>query len=180
MKLAVQVGRVVEPRLPARPAICSHAAAPRGLHRFNRSTYSRDCRHVPTLQVLTDLTGFAGEPPVTPGPFLTDYVAGLFRALDAADALDKLIAAGVPASQVNNVADLVDNEHVRAHNDLVSLINHLGQTVTLPGVVRRFHHSPDAPRWLGEELGASNEYVFRTLLGLSADEVAQLHRDGVI
>jgi len=157
---------------------------------------TRDGRYVVILPVQPDqyaaLVRLIGEPALSDQKFTTAHrrtqhigefeaiVSHCVGSLDAADALHKLIAAGVPASQVNNVADLVDNEHVRARNDLVSLTNHLGQTVMLPGVVPRFCRSPNAPRWLGEELGASNEYVYHTLLGLSADDVSQLHRDGVI
>jgi len=157
---------------------------------------TRDGRYVIILPVQPDqyaaLVQLVGDPALSDEKFATAFrrtqhrgefeaiVGRWIGALDAADALEKLITAGVPASQVNNVADLVDNEHVRTRNDLVSLTNHLGQAVMLPGVVPRFHRSADAPRWLGEKLGASNEYVFRTLLGLSADEVVPLHREGVI
>jgi formyl-CoA transferase len=242
---------------------------------------------------LSALTGFAGEPPVTPGPFISDYVAGLFGAVgalaalrrrdapggtglgdwvdcslaesalritgaelaewslggtarerddtppyrtrdgrwltlivvqqhqqhalaeatneprladprftgpdrrrhrqefamlvqewvgahDASDAVQLLADAGVPVSLVNTVADLAADPHIAARHAIVGVPNANGDEVQMPAVFPRVVGAGDAVRWAGEPLGASNEHVFRNVLGLDEGTYHALRERGVI
>jgi crotonobetainyl-CoA:carnitine CoA-transferase CaiB-like acyl-CoA transferase len=99
---------------------------------------------------------------------------------EAEELMSRLIDAGVPASQVNTVADLAQHPHVQARGDIATLTNADGQLVALPGVVPRLCGAPGQVRWLGEPLGASNDYVYRELLGLSVPALDRLRADGVV
>jgi formyl-CoA transferase len=53
-------------------------------------------------------------------------------------------------------------------------------TVLHPGVVPQIVEAPGGVRWPGADIGAHNEEVFRGVLGLTTDEIAELREKGVI
>ena len=50
----------------------------------------------------------------------------------------------------------------------------------MPDVVPRLSETPGDIRWLGEELGAQNEEIYKGLLELSSAEIEELRISGVI
>jgi formyl-CoA transferase len=98
---------------------------------------------------------------------------------DRADLLADLNAASVPVGPVNSIADLCADPHVRERN-LVTLPDHLGEPITMQGVVPRLARKPGGVRWAGEPLGASNDEVFRGLLHLPDEQLAALAAKKII
>jgi crotonobetainyl-CoA:carnitine CoA-transferase CaiB-like acyl-CoA transferase len=103
-----------------------------------------------------------------------------FATRTQADALVELAHRNLPHSPVNSVADLVIDPHLRARGDIIEVDDENGNPVTMQGIVPTLVNEPGEVRWLGERLGASNADVYEELLGLSPDESAELHTDGVI
>ena len=110
---------------------------------------------------------------------LDEIVSAWTRLRDRDSIANMLTQAGIAAAPSRDADDLFHDVHLQARGAFVE-VDH-------PEVgPRRF---PGAP-WLmsgpGVEprcaplLGEHNDYVFRQLLGLSEDEVARLHRDGVV
>jgi formyl-CoA transferase len=54
------------------------------------------------------------------------------------------------------------------------------EKVLFPGVVPRLEQMPGRVSWLGPELGEHTAEVLTGLLGMSEDEVNELHEQGVI
>jgi crotonobetainyl-CoA:carnitine CoA-transferase CaiB-like acyl-CoA transferase len=52
--------------------------------------------------------------------------------------------------------------------------------LAVPDVIPRLSQTPGQIHWLGEGLGAQNDEVFGSVLGLSNAEIARLREDGVI
>jgi crotonobetainyl-CoA:carnitine CoA-transferase CaiB-like acyl-CoA transferase len=111
---------------------------------------------------------------------LTALIGKWVQRQSARDVLDMLVAADVPASLVNNVADLGADPHVAEREDLITIENARQQAVTMPGVFPRIVGQDTPVRWAGQELGASNESVYLDLLGLSRDAYDALRTNGVI
>jgi crotonobetainyl-CoA:carnitine CoA-transferase CaiB-like acyl-CoA transferase len=107
---------------------------------------------------------------------LRRWVAGQ----DAAPLLAALAAADVPASLVNSVADIAVDPHVQAQDAVVAVTNSRGQEMLVPAVTPRLVERPGGIRWTGEPLGASNDAVYRGLLGVDPDQLGDLRRRGVI
>jgi formyl-CoA transferase len=100
--------------------------------------------------------------------------------LDLAGALEALVGAGVPASPVNSVADLVADPHVVARGAVQRVANARGDTVEMPAPVPRFDAQVAGPSTPAEELGASNEEVWLGLAGLDRARYDDLVRRRVI
>lgn len=97
----------------------------------------------------------------------------------AAVVVERLVAAAVPASTIYTVADMFADPHYRARG-LFESVEAAGRALVLPAMLPRLAESPGATDWAGPELGAHNVEVYCAELGLTADELGQLRRRGVI
>ena len=102
------------------------------------------------------------------------------RGRDAA--CDALRAAGVPAAPVRELAEVVADDHLRTREALVPVHQPgLGDTpVPVPRSPLRFRGSDLPPLRPAPLLGADDDEVYADWLGLGADELAALRREGVV
>jgi formyl-CoA transferase len=87
--------------------------------------------------------------------------------------------AEVPAGRIYSIADIVADAQFQARGMLEQHALTDGTPIKLPAVVPRFSATPGGTRWLGPELGAHNREVLHEL-GLDAEQIAMLGKDGVI
>jgi crotonobetainyl-CoA:carnitine CoA-transferase CaiB-like acyl-CoA transferase len=97
---------------------------------------------------------------------------------------DELIAmletAEVPAGPIYSAADIVNDPHYQARGMFEEVELAPGDTVKLPTFVPKLSETPGGTQWIGPALGAHNQEVYGALLGLSAEEMADLQAAGVI
>ena len=106
-------------------------------------------------------------------------IGGWTRRLAAAEVVDRLVAVAVPASTIYTVADMFADPHYRARG-LFEQVEAAGRQLALPAMLPRLSASPGRTDWAGPELGAHNLEIFCGELGLAAEELAELHRRGVV
>jgi crotonobetainyl-CoA:carnitine CoA-transferase CaiB-like acyl-CoA transferase len=100
---------------------------------------------------------------------------------DAADADRVLNEAGVVCGPVYSVADIFADPHYQAREMLVSMRDELLGELVMPGVVPKLSKTPGELRHPGSwQLGAHNEEVYGSLLGLDGAQLADLAAAGVI
>jgi formyl-CoA transferase len=114
----------------------------------------------------------------------TDEVNGLVHEWIAArdrEAVEATFREGdVVHSFVNDVADVVADEHVQARGSLTRVPDEqLGETL-LADVVPRLSETPGEITHLGPEKGRHNDAVYREELGYSEERLAELAGEGVI
>ncbi len=111
---------------------------------------------------------------------LDGHMEAWTRQHPAPEIVDILQAAGVPAGIVQSGKDLTNDPHLQArgfvagvpHPEMTRAVFYPGLTISLtktPGHLRR------APQW-----AEHNDYAYRELLGLTAEEVASLQQEGVL
>jgi benzylsuccinate CoA-transferase BbsF subunit len=93
---------------------------------------------------------------------------------------DMMQKAGVAAMPSFSNEEIVHDPHFK-HRSISTTVEHpvMGEQVVF-GVPWRFSKTPVKVRKASPIMGESNDYVFGELLGLSADEIAQLIEDKVI
>ena len=91
-----------------------------------------------------------------------------------------LDAAGVPASPINNIAQVFADPHVVARQMVRDLGQANGQTVRMIANPIRMSRTPPSYRRPPPTLGQHNTEVFREVLGLTEQECADLMRDGAV
>ncbi len=90
--------------------------------------------------------------------------------------------AGVPAGPVYSIADIAADPQFQARGMIADIPDPRmpeGRAI-MPGIVPTLTATPGAITRPGARLGADNDTVFRDLLGVGDDEMAQLRADGVI
>jgi benzylsuccinate CoA-transferase BbsF subunit len=92
---------------------------------------------------------------------------------------DRLQIAGVAATPVLNVADLLSDPHFRARKTFVEVEHPLGFRETIYGAYVKMSRSEPRIR-PGPAIGQDDDHVFRDLLGLSEARYQQLRDDEVI
>ena len=97
------------------------------------------------------------------------------------DVVEKMLAAGVPASPINTLDRLVVDPHIAVAREMFVDVEHpkAGRT-KLTGAHIKLSATPPRVCVPAPQLGEHNEVVFGGLLGLSADRLAQLRSEGVI
>ena len=95
-------------------------------------------------------------------------------------ALERLIAHRVVAGKVNDAEDLFRDPHVAARGAIQSIEDPELGRLRVPAPVPKLSATPGQIRWAGRAPGADNDRVFREVLGMSADELAALSREGII
>jgi crotonobetainyl-CoA:carnitine CoA-transferase CaiB-like acyl-CoA transferase len=108
-------------------------------------------------------------------------VARWAAAHDAAE-IDKVLNdTGVVCGRVYSVADIFEDPQYRARDMLVEHQDDEVGTFLGPGVVPKFSDTPGRIRWSGPwMLGAHNREVYGNLLGLSANDIDLLRREGIV
>ncbi|MBQ0924559.1 CaiB/BaiF CoA transferase family protein [Saccharopolyspora endophytica] len=111
---------------------------------------------------------------------LDELIAAWTRGFDAADVLDKLHEAGVPAGRVYTAADMTADPHFAARQAIVRLMHpELGE-FPMQNVVPRLSDTPGEVRSLGPELGEHNAEIYGQLLGADEEQLARWRSDNVI
>ena len=107
-------------------------------------------------------------------------VAAWTSSLPAHEVEERCVAADVPVATAYTAADIFADPHMAARGDLVTVddpvVGPLRQQAPYP---RRVGEPVEAPSG-APRLGEHTDDVLRDLLGLSADEIARLHDDGVV
>jgi len=111
---------------------------------------------------------------------LDEIISACTREWDAREAADLLQEAGVAASPVLSVPEVLADPHLRERGFFETVAHPEAGVWDMDGPVWRLSLTPAHIRLNGPCFGEHNDYVLRHLLGLSAEEVAALERDGVI
>ena len=106
---------------------------------------------------------------------IQDWCAG--QTIDAA--LATLKAADVPVSKIYSVRDMLADPQFLARQMFEQHAFADGTPIKLPAITPKLSVTPGATKWLGPQLGQHTDDVLQTL-GYSAEQIADLHRDGVV
>jgi len=115
--------------------------------------------------------------------FLTDcdvHLGAWARARPYAELVADLVAAGAVHGPVYDVADIVADPHYLARGDVIEVPDDDLGTIRMQGVVPKFPGRDHKVKHAGRRRGANNAEVYRELLGLGADDLARLEKEGVI
>ena len=90
-----------------------------------------------------------------------------------AEALDILEVASVPASGINSVAEVFEDEQLQARGAIEHHPLQSGLDLFVPSAVPKLSKTPGETRWLGPQLGAHNAEILEDL-GLDADMIKKV------
>jgi crotonobetainyl-CoA:carnitine CoA-transferase CaiB-like acyl-CoA transferase len=92
----------------------------------------------------------------------------------------KLDSGGLAYAHVLNIADQFEDPHYKARNTIATVDHPVIGPLRMPGVVPRLSDGPPAPIRPAPALGSGNDAIFRCLLGMTGERMAELKSSGVI
>ena len=123
---------------------------------------------------LTDALGRLGRLRADDPVRLKEELAKLIGALAADEAVRVLRQAGLAASVVNSVADLVREPHVWSRGDLVRSADGPAGEVIMQGIAPILSRTPGRLTGWSRRPGSDNEAVLGALLGYSPERVREV------
>jgi len=82
---------------------------------------------------------------------------------------------------IYTIADVAADPHFKARNMIRREKDDFFGEIAVPGIVPIFSETEGDIGWLGSPTpGSHNEEVYNGVLGISADELAELAKDGII
>jgi len=112
-------------------------------------------------------------------PEIDAAIAAWMTGMTAAEALQVLETAEVPSGPIYSVADMFADEHFKARG-LFESVESNGKPLTIPAFVPKLSDTPGRTRWPGPTLGAHNDEILGSMLGMSPEEIASLKERGAI
>ena len=99
---------------------------------------------------------------------------------DLEETMDQLVPAGGVVGPVYDAAQIMEDPHYQAREDILEIDDpELGKTKML-GVVPKFSKTPGAVEHAGPTIGEHSQYIYSSWLGLSEGELAKLAEQGTI
>jgi len=100
--------------------------------------------------------------------------------LDRDDVMQRCLEKQVPVGQVNSIADIFEDEHFRARENLAHVeAEGLGEVV-VPGVLPTLSNTPGRITNLGPTLGNATYEVMRDLLGIPAEDIDRMRKSKIV
>lgn len=113
-----------------------------------------------------------------------DELERLFGAFIAGHTLDEVLTGFAKAkgtvAPVYAVDQIFEDPQYKAREAIISIPDEDFGTVRVQGIVPKFMQTPGHVRWAAKSLGADNSAFYENLLGLSANELADFKKRGVI
>ena len=93
-------------------------------------------------------------------------------------ALELLDSVAVPAGRIYTVADIANDPHYKARENIQTIQMHDGSKVDVPGIIPKLSRTPGSIRSLAPDIGANTDEILRGI-GLSDAQVASLKERGI-
>ena len=135
------------------------------------------------LMLEADRPDIANDPALAQNPGrvihqqrIDDALADWCAAHTSTEIIDKLETVKVPVGPIYNVADMLEDPHYNARG-LFETVEIDGEPLKIPAIMPRLSETPGATEWPGGDVGAHTHEVLSELLGMSAEDLANLSRD---
>ena len=93
-------------------------------------------------------------------------------------ALEILDSVAVPAGRIYTVADIANDPHYKARENIQTIEMKDGSKVDVPGVIPKLSRTPGSIKTLAPDIGQNTDEILKSI-GLSNDQVASLKERGI-
>ena len=106
-------------------------------------------------------------------------VAAWTATFDRADLMKVCEDAQVPCGPVYAIDEIFEDPHYAARENILRVPDTRVGELAVPNLIPKLSATPGRVNWLGAELGAHNDEIYRGLLGLDDAELQRL-KDGAV
>jgi formyl-CoA transferase len=111
---------------------------------------------------------------------LDEIIGGWMCEYTRDEIVELLRTNAVPVGPIYDIVDLMNDIHVRARQMIVDAPDNDRASLPMEGVFPKMAMTPGTVRHAGNSLGADNHEIYLDRLGLSAKELEELTRAGIL
>ncbi|QWE16215.1 CaiB/BaiF CoA-transferase family protein [Polynucleobacter sp. AP-Nino-20-G2] len=100
------------------------------------------------------------------------------KTVNTDQALKMLDSVAVPAGKIYTVADIANDPHYKARENIQTIRMHDGSTLDVPGVIPKLSRTPGSIKTLAPDIGENTDEILRDI-GLTEAQVISLKERGV-
>jgi formyl-CoA transferase len=100
------------------------------------------------------------------------------KTVSTTKALEALDSVAVPAGRIYTVADIANDPHYKARENIQTIQMHDGSKVDVPGVIPKLSRTPGSIKTLAPDIGENTDEILKSI-GLSESQVASLKERGI-
>ena len=93
-------------------------------------------------------------------------------------ALEILDSVAVPAGRIYTVADIANDPHYKARENIQTIQMHDGSKLDVPGVIPKLSRTPGSIKTLAPDIGENTDEILKSI-GLNESQVASLKERGI-
>jgi crotonobetainyl-CoA:carnitine CoA-transferase CaiB-like acyl-CoA transferase len=96
------------------------------------------------------------------------------------EAVEKIGAAGVPVAKVPNIAEAIEDPHIKAREIIVELDHPTAGKVRVPGFPVKMEKTPATYRIPAPQLGEHSAEILKEMLGYYDEQIEELRKSGTV
>jgi crotonobetainyl-CoA:carnitine CoA-transferase CaiB-like acyl-CoA transferase len=96
------------------------------------------------------------------------------------EVLETFRAAKGTLAPIYGIDQIFEDAQFKARQAIVSVDDEDFGTVRMQGLVPRYRNDPGKIRWAAKKLGADNDYIYKSLLNLSDDDLEDYREKGIL
>ena len=100
------------------------------------------------------------------------------KTVSTTKALEALDSVAVPAGRIYTVADIANDPHYKARENIQTIEMKDGSKIDVPGVIPKLSRTPGSIKTLAPDIGQNTDEILKSI-GLSNDQVASLKERGI-
>ena len=146
----------------------------------NNAQYERFCAAIERPELFTDERFCTGPLRIANRKLIVPILEEIFRQKSAAEWVEAIDRAGVPVSYVNDIAQVFEEEQVKARHMRIDITHPVAGPLALIANPLRFSETPVGDYTPPPDLGEHSDEVLSRLLGIGAVEVEKLRSEGIV
>jgi benzylsuccinate CoA-transferase BbsE subunit len=112
---------------------------------------------------------------------LEDRIQRFFMTMTKKEIYEQTLKRRILLGPVATVADIAEDPQLKARDYFVEVEHDtLGRKLAMPGAFAKLSATPIGAPWRAPRIGENNDEIFRGLLGMSAERIAELRASGAI
>jgi formyl-CoA transferase len=100
------------------------------------------------------------------------------KTVSTTKALEALDSVAVPAGRIYTVADIANDPHYKARENIQTIQMHDGTKLNVPGVIPKLSRTPGSIKTLAPDIGENTDEILKSI-GLTESQVASLKERGI-